>query len=339
LKNPTDASKRKKTYKQRGCNNDFEATVSCNRLIKKGRKVSGNIIAAYGSMSNSAGIDGIVDRDNIFLNHKGIYKKAIEKRQRKLLEPLAFLKDYLDEGEKILLVTTAVSPTSVMEQMITGWIFMYMKRCLLVFTDRRIFHIPTTQKYQYRNSIAHVRYADCKKMKMGWGKLNIVYGNKKKEMFIYIGSQERARIKNLVNGLSLGDNTDAGTGRAHLCPRCTSKLEKHQYKCNHCRLEFKSKAEARKLAILIPGGGYFYTRHPVLGFFDALVEIFLIAMLIFAIGDVIDQAEGAVAGLIVIAIILTLEKLISVYHSNHYVEEYLTVDGKGVYPDSLHMAK
>ena len=47
-----------------------------------------------------------------FSNHKGVYKKGIEKRQRKHLENIGYIKPFLDDGEQILLVTNGCSPMS-----------------------------------------------------------------------------------------------------------------------------------------------------------------------------------------------------------------------------------
>ena len=51
-----------------------------------------------------------VNRDILFANHNDIYKKRIEKRQRKLIVKVSFLKDFFKKGEQILLITTGYSP-------------------------------------------------------------------------------------------------------------------------------------------------------------------------------------------------------------------------------------
>jgi len=102
-----------------------------------------------------------LDRETLFSNHKGDYKKRIEKRQTRLLKNVAFLKNFLKVDERILLITTGCSPTSILEQLLTGWIFIYLKRSLFIFTNKRIFHIPTKRNYSYRNSIAQILYSDC----------------------------------------------------------------------------------------------------------------------------------------------------------------------------------
>ena len=84
-----------------------------------------------------------VDRDFLLSNHKDIYKKRIEKRQRKLIARVPFLKHYFRKDEKILLMTTGYSPLASPAQYLTGYVFVYLKRAMYVFTNYRIFHIPT----------------------------------------------------------------------------------------------------------------------------------------------------------------------------------------------------
>ena len=71
-----------------------------------------------------------VDREVIFSNHKKVYKKKIENRQRKLIIKLPFLKPFFDVTEKILLVTTGYSPTTTIDRLLIGWFFVYLKRSL-----------------------------------------------------------------------------------------------------------------------------------------------------------------------------------------------------------------
>ena len=100
-----------------------------------------------------------VDREVLFSNHKNIYKKKIENRQRKLIIKLPFLKPFVNITEKILVITTGYSPTTTIDKYLIGWLFVYLKRSLFVFTDQRVFHIPTTPVYKYRGSIAQIPYA------------------------------------------------------------------------------------------------------------------------------------------------------------------------------------
>ena len=79
-----------------------------------------------------------VDRKILFSNHKNIYKKRVEKRQRKLIIKLPFLKPFLKRNEQILQITTGYSPLTSVAQYATGFVFVYLKRSLFVFTNLRI---------------------------------------------------------------------------------------------------------------------------------------------------------------------------------------------------------
>ena len=264
-----------------------------------------------------------LDREILFSNHKGTYKKRIEKRQTRLLKNVAFLKNFLKEDERILLITTGCSPASILEQFLTGWIFVYLKRSLFIFTNKRIFHVPTKRNYSYRHSIAHILYPDCDSIQLKGSKLVVVYKNGKKEKFIYIARNERRKIKALLPTLSFEGYPREIQKRVHLCPRCTKELEEEKYACPYCFLEFKEKDKAKKISLIYPGGGYFYTRHPFLGISDAIVETVLLVLVILSLIDVTKGVKGSVVALFIFGLALVIEKAISVYHSNHFIKEYI----------------
>ena len=91
-------------------------------------------------------------------------------------------------------------------------------------------------------------------------------------------------------------------------------------------LEFKSKAEAKRISLLFPGGGYFYTRHPFLGIGDAITETFLLVLIISSIVGLINGARDAGFSLVIFALALIIEKAITVYHSNHFVKEFIPME-------------
>jgi hypothetical protein len=265
----------------------------------------------------------LLDREIMFSNHKSVYKKGIEKRQTKLLKKIAFLKNFLKEDERILLITTVCSPTSSLEQLLTGMIFVYIKRSLLVFTNKRIFHIPTKINYSYRNSIAQILYPDCNSIQIKGRKLIVEYKNGKKEKFLYLANKEKKKAKSLLPTISFEGSPSESQKRIHLCPRCTEKLHEGKYICPNCYLDFKDKDEGKKISLIYPGGGYFYTRHPFLGIGDAIVETILIVLVIVYLVDAIKGIEGSVVDLLILALLLVYEKAISVYHSNHFIKEYI----------------
>ncbi|MHC4700797.1 MAG: hypothetical protein ACYTFQ_09490, partial [Planctomycetota bacterium] len=215
---------------------------------------------------------------------------------------------------------------SLLEQCLTGWIVFFLKRSLFVFTNRRIFHIPTKYEFSYRNSLAQILYADCRNIAIKGRNLLAEYKNGRKERFICIPSSESRKIETLLAGISTEGQPSSTLSRTHLCPRCTNQLVADQYTCPSCSLEFKNKKEAKKISILYPGGGYFYTGHPLLGIGDALAEV---CLTILVIGGSLAALSGAAEGISVLVyfgILLILEKALSVYHSNHFVKEYIPKD-------------
>ena len=225
------------------------------------------------TMSNSIRQDLFdlpVNPNVLFADHKNIYKGKIEKRQRKMLNKIPFIRPFLHESETILCVTTGCSPVSLIEQFMTGWITFLLKRSLFVFTNERIFHVPTKHDFSYRNSLAQILYADCKSIAVKGRNLVAEYKNGKKEKFLYIPRSESKKIKTLLQEMSLEGQPSSMLCRTHLCPRCTNLLVADQYACPSCSLEFKSKKQTKRISIIYPGGGYFYTGHPFLGLSDAL---------------------------------------------------------------------
>ena len=273
-----------------------------------------------------------VDRKTLFSNHKKIYKKRIEKRQRKLIIKLAFLKPFLKRGEHIMLISTGYSPLTSLAQYVTGFVFVYLKRSLFVFTNHRILHIPTTPSYQYKGAVSQIAYSGCQSIALKGGTLVVEYGNfGKVETFKGIPVAERKKIRALLQKVSLSGTKGDLAERKHLCPRCTHLLDAGKYACQNCQLKFKNKLLARIIAIIIPGGGYFYTRHYLIGFLNAVLELFLL----FYIGYIILSLSRAQSGsqesiflLVILVAAFLIQKIIAVIHSSHFIDEFIPRDKK-----------
>jgi hypothetical protein len=228
-----------------------------------------------------------VDRETLFSNHKKIYKKRIENRQRKLIVKLPFLKPFLKKGEKILLVSTGYSPINV----------------------------PATPNYQFKDTIAQIYYDGCRSISMKGGTLVVEYAKfGQMEKFKAIAFSERKKIKALLKAKPIsGTKTRLGE-RFHLCPRCTHPLSTGKYVCESCQLKFKNKIIAYIIAILFPGGGYLL---------NAIVEIFLLAYIAVTLQDVLNKVEDSMKYLAVMGAVYLAVKTISVIHSTHFIEEFI----------------
>lgn len=265
-----------------------------------------------------------IDRETLFSNHKKIYKKRIENRQRKLFVKLAFLKPFLKQGEKILQVTTGYSPIGSLPQYATGFLFVYLKRSLFVFTNYRIFHIPTTPNYKFKNSIAQIQYDGCRSITLKGGTLVVEYAKiGQMEKFRAIALSERRKIREMLKAKPLSGTKNKLGERFHLCPQCTRLLSAGKYVCESCQLKFKNKIAAYIIAILFPGGGYFYTRHYLIGLLNAIVEIFLLAYSYVALQDMLNKIEGSMIHLVVPGVVFLIVKIISVIHSTHFIGEFI----------------
>ena len=270
-----------------------------------------------------------VDREVLFSNHKNVYKKRVEKRQRKLIVKIAFLKPFLKKGEHVLLVTTGYSPLNSLAQYLTGFIFVYLKRSLFVFTNFRILHIPATTNYSYKNSIAQVVFAGCQSTELKGSTLIVQHvrrGNRKTEKFKGIAGSERRKIRSLLKEkIPLSGTKGQLSARMHLCPHCTHNLAEGKEKCGKCQLQFKSKLVAELSALFIPGGGYFYIRQYLLGFIDALLEIVLAALIAYLCAGIGNPMPLESVHLALIPVFLYL-KIGAVIHSSHFIEEFIPKD-------------
>jgi hypothetical protein len=268
-----------------------------------------------------------VDTSVLFSDHKGIYRSGIEKHQRKLLSKLSFLAPHLEQGERILHIISGCSPVTAVEQLLTGVLLQPLKRSLFAITNRRIFHVPITRGLRHRWSIAHILYADCRLMHLGWSTLVVKYKSGRTEKFRCIGRNGRKKARILLRNMPLKGRASPILEREHLCPRCTNPLIKGYYACPSCSLQFKNKSCATVLSILIPGGGYFYTRHPIIGVMEAIMETIVFLLLSAATTAYFISSPSAPRSIsqaiILCAIVLGYQKAVSSMFSNKCIEDFI----------------
>ena len=268
-----------------------------------------------------------VDTTILFSDHKGNYERRIEKHQRNLLAKLSFLAPFLEPGEKILHVISGCSPATFVEQLLTGALLQPLKQSLFAVTNRRILHVPTTWGLRHRWSIAQIVYADCRHICIRWAMLVVKYKSGRTERFRCIGRRGRKKARTLLKDAPLKGWSSPTMERSHLCPRCTKPLIKDYYACPNCSLEFKKKFWATALSIIIPGGGYFYTRHPIIGLLEAVMETIVFILLVaasiaFSLSSP-SAPRSIVQAIILCAIVLGFEKMVTALFSNKCVEDFI----------------
>jgi len=274
-----------------------------------------------------------VERKVLFSNHNDVYKKRIEKRQRKLFVKLGPLKPFLRRNERILLVTTGYSPLSSLGNYLTGFAFSYLKRSLFVFTNLRIIHLPTTPSYNYKNSLAQMAYAGCQSITLKRGTLVVQFAKLNRiEKFKAIAVQERKKIRALLKrNIPLSGTKSHLSGRIHLCPRCGHRLAEQKNECANCQLNFKGRFVAAILAILVPGGGYFYVGQFLLGALNAVLEIFLLVYSVYLIRDFYNQVPVSIIYLVAVPALYLYIKITAIIHSNHFIAEFIPTE-KNIMP-------
>jgi hypothetical protein len=277
-----------------------------------------------------------VNREVLFSNHKDVYKKRIEKRQRKLIVKIGPLKPFLRRDEQILLITTGYSPLASLGQYLTGFAFSYLKRSIFVFTNQRIIHLQTTPSYKYNNCLAQIEYAGCLSITMIGGTLVVQYAKfGRTEKFKAIAVQERNKIRALLKKrIPVSGTKSHLAGRTHLCPRCAQRLVEKKDACANCRLNFKTSSVAAILAILVPGGGYFYVRQFLIGILDGVLEIFLLIYSIFLLSDFYNQIPVDMTHLAVIPLLFLYIKITAIIHSSHFTADFIPTQ-KNIKPSKL----
>ena len=265
-----------------------------------------------------------VDRKTIFSDYKGRYKSKIEKRQRKLIVKTTFIKFFLHPDECIRCLTTGYSPISAMEQFFTGLAFLFFKRAIFVFTNKRILHIPTRFNRSSFGAVSQIWYEDCAHLRLKGRALVVKYKNGSEEQFPYIGRRERRKLKALLSAIQLKPKAAGNlNARVKLCPSCTNVLDAQSHICPTCKIEFKTGFQAKLRSLLLPGGGYFYTRHTILGAVLGLMEVAVITKLILD-GIALRQGIGVDLGwTAVLTFALIAEKLVSAYHTEQLTKDFI----------------
>lgn len=280
--------------------------------------------------------------DTAFTSCKGLEKSGVRKRAEKTLSKLreALLK-MLSPEEVILYLARAQAPAGLFEQWSFGWYIYSVTRTMLVFTNRRIIHLLVKGNGDWKRSLRSVQWGDLANAKVkGWAlnrTLRLTYRNGQNEDYWGLGHADAKKIKVLLGALlpgSAGEGSPA-QGMVQLCPSCTATLSPESYKCRQCNLSFKDMKTMVRRSLLIPGGGYFYTGHWVLGLADFLVEAILLYLTVFAflVGlgvvqpgtgpeDVISPAAAFGEG-IFYAAILSFEKWLTIHHCRRFIRDHI----------------
>jgi hypothetical protein len=272
-----------------------------------------------------------VDSTLLVSDEKGTGTKSINKKRRELLEKARFLVRFLEPYEKIVFITTGCSPFGKRERRAhAGSFLLNVKRSLFVFTDRRILHILTTPKYEYRGSIAEIRYADCRRLYVEGTAFFAEYHTGRIEQFCCIPKRDVGAVGQIISAACEPSGPSDFPERNHLCPNCTHVLRPNTVTCPGCGLEFKDKAKALRYALLYPGGGYFYLRRWDTAIGHVFCECIFLLLAVTSLYVVSSGNPAFLAAFLVYVLMLAGLRRCAVYGAEHFVAEFIPVDLKSL---------
>ena len=250
-------------------------------------------------------------------------------RQKRLLQRFsAHLRRALRNGELLLLATPAVQKSTVLDKIYLGFLLSnHFRYCVLVFSTQRIFVFPTGSDFLPRRSLSAIELGDVEATDLAGilsTRLRVRFRNGSSESFRLVYEGVRSHLERQLP--SLLSKTASGHGeRVFLCPNCYALIPKDTYACSSCGTHFKTPDEARRRSLLIPGGGYFYTKEYFYGILDAFAESILLLYMFLVIVDALANGldRKGVSALIGGSLLIAFEKWISVHHAEAAVKNYM----------------
>jgi hypothetical protein len=273
-----------------------------------------------------------VRSDVLFTNDKGEVKAAVQKRNETALQKLMpALQTVLLPGETVLFIARAHSPLTPLEQITAAWWTRLLAASAIVITNQRLLFFPLKQNGTWRQSVRAVYWGDLEEVKpQGLLVRNVIFKSKNGTKATYTNfrrddARKIAAISKALLPTASGEMTSAH-GFVQLCPGCRSVLTQGQYLCSACGLVFKNEKTMVMRSILLPGGGYFYTGHPLIALLPAVVEGILmldILVLLFA-GLSSPRARASVLPTLTILLFFwAFETAVTILHCRRYIRDFI----------------
>jgi len=270
--------------------------------------------------------------DVLFTNHKGEAKERVRKRKTKALEKLrpALLRT-LQPGETLLYITEARSPLTILEQLTAAWWTAMLAASAIVVTNKRILFFPIRHNGTWRESVRAVHWGDLEEVKAkGLLIKNVVFRFKNgvKSTYTNFNYGDGKKLAAIASALlpSAAAEQTAMPGFVQLCPDCRTALTAGQYSCPACNLIFKNEQTMVLRSIFLPGGGYFYTGHPLIAVLPAVIEGLLVlnTLVLLLAGLNSPVTRRVVFGqLLVLGIFWGLETAVTILHCRRYVRDFI----------------
>ena len=284
-------------------------------------------------LARTATIDAIsVRSDVLFTNDKGEDKPSIQNRSEKALQKLLpALQRMLLPAETVLYIARAQSPLTVLEQLTAGWWTRLLAASAIVMTNKRILVFPVKRDGSWKESVRSLFWGDLQEVKPnGLLVRNVTFKSKNGKKttptnFRRADARKIAAIAAALLPAASGEMT-ATHELVQLCPDCRNALADGQYFCSGCGLTFKSEKTMVRRSIFLPGGGYFYTGHPLVAILPAIVEgVLILEVLVFLLAALTTPraVPNLLPALLILGVFWGLETAITILHCRRYIRDYI----------------
>jgi hypothetical protein len=273
-----------------------------------------------------------IREDSVYTNHTGEEDKGIRKRAEKVLAKLEEpLRRLIQGDETILYVANCLAPVSAFEQLTMGWYIYRATMSVVVLTNRRLLHLLVKGNGEWKKVLRSLSWGDLEEGKVkGWlhRALNLKYRNGKKERYWNFRGGDGKKIAMLIPAIQTGGGLErtAAEGMVSLCPKCFSPLTPRDYRCPQCGIAFKDEGTLVRRSLLIPGGGYFYVGHWLLGIGDFIAEAFLLIVFISLLLAGFAGETAQLGSAVFVGILLALEKWMTIHHCRRFVREFIPIE-------------
>ena len=283
-------------------------------------------------VARTALIDSVpVRNDILFTNDKGEDKRSIQKRSEKALQKLApALQRVLLPAETVLYIARARSSLTIVEQLTAGWWTALLAASAIVITNKRILFFPVKHDGSWKESVRAVQWGDLEEVKpRGLLAMNVTFKSRDGAKTTYTNfrrtdAKKIAAIATALLPAASGEMTSAH-GKVQLCPDCLNVLTQGQYFCSGCGLTFKNEKSMVMRSVFLPGGGYFYTGHPLVAILPAIIEgILAVELLVFLLAGLVSkQLHNILPALVVLAVFWALETAVTILHCRRYIRDFI----------------
>ena len=278
-------------------------------------------------------VENIPIRDDVlFTDDKGEENGRIQKRSEKSLKKLLpALQRLLLPDEAVFYLMQARSPLSILEQLTAAWWTSILATSTIVMTNKRILFFPVKQDGSWRESVRAAQWGDLEEVKPNGllvRNVSFKFKNGSKITYTNIRRSDAKKITAIAHRLipAGAGELSSTQGLIQLCPDCRDVLTQGQYFCSGCGLIFKNEKSMVTRSIFLPGGGYFYTGHPLVAMIPAVVEGLLV-LEILSLLIVASSSPKAMpnirSGLLVLGLVWAIETAVTILHCRRYVRDFI----------------